>query len=197
MSKQHLLLYYKMENKEEIKCVENISNKMTAESLKEFKPSLTLDNIKIDVNKVLEFRKKNVKKLEEVLAFLWESYATCSCWAKLTPFQQYCLVEQTFLVYFATFPARIQCAAALAALDELDYYLSKETSEKMSIRSAIKRLALTIKFTSKNKGFTISEEDAKLAKDLIENGLDKKVIAILFTEELYNKISKKWSAHKL
>lgn len=186
-----------MENKEEIKCVENISNKMTAESLKEFKPSITLDDIKIDVNKVLEFRKKNVKKLEEILSFLWESYATCSCWGKLTPFQQYCLVEQTFLVYFATFPARIQCAAALAALDELDYYVTKETSEKMSIRSAIKRIALTIKFTSKNKGFTISEENAKLAKELIDNGLDKKVIAILFTDELYNKISKKWSAHKL
>ena len=161
-----------------------------------FKPSIKLD-LKIDVDKIKEFRRKNVKRLEEVLSFIYESFATSEVWAKLEPFQQYCLVEQVFLMYFATFASRIQCAAALAALEEDKYYTSKDIDGKMKIRSSIKELALNMKELAKKKGFTISQENAKSAKKLIEDGLNKKIIAILFGEELYQKITKKWGKFKL
>jgi hypothetical protein len=144
----------------------NIDN---PEQQEEFKPTNALNlDIKIDVEKVKAFRKKNVQHLEEVLSFIWTSFAECECWQKLTPFQQYSLVEQCFLCYFATFPARIVCAAALAAIEEDTFYQNLSTiDEQMKVRSAIKKLALCMKFIKDDTEFTISTEDAKPALELL------------------------------
>ena len=168
------------------------------EQQEEFKPANALNlDIKIDVEKVKAFRRKNVEHLEEVLSFIWTSFAECECWAKLTPFQQYSSVEQCFLWYFATFPARLVCAAALAAVEEDPFYRNKEkVEEQMRIRSVIKRLALSMKFIKNDTEFTISAKDAEPALELLEEGLDKRVIVILFTEELYDKVAKKWGKFK-
>ena len=133
------------------------------EQQEEFKPANALNlDIKIDVEKVKAFRRKNVEHLEEVLSFIWTSFAECECWAKLTPFQQYSSVEQCFLWYFATFPARLVCAAALAAVEEDPFYRNKEKVEdQMRIRSVIKRLALSMKFIKNDTEFTISAKDSE------------------------------------
>lgn len=164
---------------------------MAEEETKPIESEIKLD-FKFDLNKIKELKEKKEKKLEEVMAFLYESFGKSQYWNELSAFQQYCLVEQAFLIHFASFPARIVCAATLAALDEDEYYLKQDETVKMDIRNVIKALALKLKPVKTSKSFTINFKDSEEAKKLIEQGIDKKLFVCLFGLKEYQRIAAKW-----
>jgi hypothetical protein len=143
--------------------------------------------LNLDPEKLQAVANKN-KQLHEILSFIYEEFMKNEDFKKLDQYDQMVLVEQTFVMNFTNFPAKIQLAAALALIEEDEMFSQLQSyQEKNEIRGMIKSIGVNIKLDAYTGKFIYSNEVIDTAKALYKRIPNNRIIETLIGAENFSK----------
>lgn len=143
--------------------------------------------LNLDPEKLQAVANKN-KQLHEILSFIYEEFMKNEDFKKLAQYDQMVLVEQTFVMNFTNFPAKIQLAAALALIEEDEMFSQLQSyQEKNEIRGMIKSIGVNIKLDAYTGEFIYSNEVIDTAKALYKRIPNNRIIETLIGAENFSK----------
>lgn len=143
--------------------------------------------LNLDPEKLQAVANKN-KQLHEILSFIYEEFMKNEDFKKLDQYDQMVLVEQTFVMNFTNFPAKIQLAAALALIEEDEMFSQLQSyQEKNEIRGMIKNIGVNIKLDAYTGKFIYSNEVINTAKALYKRIPNNRIIETLIGAENFSK----------
>ena len=143
--------------------------------------------LNLDPEKLQAVANKN-KQLHEILSFIYEEFMKNEDFKKLDQYDQMVLVEQTFVMNFTNFPAKIQLAAALALIEEDEIFSQLQSyQEKNEIRGMIKSIGVNIKLDAYTGEFIYSNEVIDTAKALYKRIPNNRIIETLIGAENFSK----------
>lgn len=143
--------------------------------------------LNLDPEKLQAVANKN-KQLHEILSFIYEEFMKNEDFKKLDQYDQMVLVEQTFVMNFTNFPAKIQLAAALALIEEDEMFSQLQSyQEKNEIRGMIKSIGVNIKLDAYTGEFIYSDEVIDTAKALYKRIPNNRIIETLIGAENFSK----------
>lgn len=129
--------------------------------------------------------------LVEALKLIWSSFEKSEIWKDLDEYTKTCLVEQAFLLYFASFPTHLTLAVALDELNQDPTFMRLESNEeRLAIRKMLKDLAISIKSTGEgaektNPVYYVIDKQVKLKMDdFLKTGVDKHILEVLTGQTL-------------